>query len=441
MEIRHLGGERCVTGSCHLVRAGSAAVLVDCGAVQGDDFALPMGEWPVKPADVDYLFLTHAHVDHCGRVPELVRAGFRGEILCTHDTRALLGPMLADALGFSGWSEEEQAGLLARIDEMAWGFEYDRFFDLEGGVRFRLGQAGHILGSCFVRIEEAGDRAGPSSVVFSGDLGPMNTPILPDPAVPEPCDLLVLESTYGDRRHAERGDARIHRLGRILSEAIRDQGKVFIPAFSLGRTQELIYEMDRLFSDPRWLEAFPDLASSSRPPVFLDSPLALEITRIYRERTANWDREARELLEDGDHPVDFQGLYAVRTHRDHQRLLAYDRPAVILAGSGMCTGGRIVNHLKQGLEDPRNDILFVGYQAPGTPGRDLVQFGDRPDGYMNLEGERLEIRARVHVLTGYSAHADREELACWAQAAAPGRIQLVHGEDGARKSLEKRLAQ
>ncbi len=307
-------------------------------------------------------------------------------------------------------------------------------------MRFRLGQAGHILGSCFVRLEEAPDRGGPSSVVFSGDLGPTDTPILPDPDVPESCDLLVLESTYGDRRHAERGEARIERLGELLSGAIRDRGKVYIPAFSLGRTQELIYEMDRLFSEPRWRERFPGLASGRRPPVFLDSPLALEITRIYQERTAGWDREARELLADGDHPVDFDGLYAVRTHRDHQKLLALDEPAVILAGSGMCTGGRIVNHLKQGLEDPRNDILFVGYQAPGTPGRDLVRYGDRPGGWVDLDGERLEIRARVHVLSGYSAHADRDELVHWARAARPGRIHLVHGEDAARRSLEEALA-
>lgn len=440
MEIHHLGGERCVTGSCHLVRAGSAAVLVDCGAVQGDDEALAMADWPVRPEDVDYLLLTHAHVDHCGRVPELVQAGFEGEILCTHDTRALLGIMLADALGFTDWSEAEQSEILRRIDEAAWGFEYGRFFDLEGGVRFRLGQAGHILGSCFVRLEESPDRGGPSSVVFSGDLGPTDTPILPDPDLPEPCDLLVLESTYGDRRHAERGEARIERLGELLSGAIRDRGKVYIPAFSLGRTQELIYEMDRLFSEPRWRERFPDLAPERRPPVFLDSPLALEITRVYQERTSGWDREARELLADGDHPVDFEGLYAVRTHRDHQRLLALDEPAVILAGSGMCTGGRIVNHLKQGLEDPRNDVLFVGYQAPGTPGRDLVRYGERPGGWVDLDGERLEIRARVHVLSGYSAHADRDELVRWARAARPGRIHLVHGEEAARRSLEEALA-
>lgn len=429
-----------MTGSCHLVRAGEVCLLVDCGAVQGDDPLRPMASWPVRPQDIAYLFLTHAHVDHCGRVPELVQAGFQGEILTTHATKALLGPMLGDALGFTGWSEDEQARVLARIQEITWGFEYDRDFDLKGGLRFRMGQAGHILGSCFVRIEAEGDAEGPASVVFSGDLGPPNTPILPDPAVPAPCDLLVMESTYGDRRHAERGETRVQRLGEVLSGAIQDQGKVYIPAFSLGRTQELLYEMDRLFSDPEWQERFPNLATRGRPPVFLDSPLALEITRVYAEHAGNWDCEAQELLESGDFPMDFPGLYAVRSHRDHQRLLAYDGPAVILAGSGMCTGGRIVNHLRQGLEDPRNDVLFVGYQAPGTPGRDLVTYGGQPGGYVVLEGDRVDIRARVHVLTGYSAHADQEDLVKWARAVGPRRIMLVHGEAGAREALEKRLA-
>ena len=440
MHIESLGGATCVTGSCHLVRAGEVSLLVDCGAVQGNDPLLPMASWPVQPKDIAYLFLTHAHVDHCGRVPELVRAGFEGEILTTHDTQALLGPMLGDALGFTGWSEDDQARVLARIQKITWGFEYDRDFDLAGGLRFRLGQAGHILGSCFVRIEAQEEPDGPASVVFSGDLGPPHTPLLPDPAVPAPCDLLVMESTYGDRRHAERGEARIQRLGEILSHALQDQGKVYIPAFSLGRAQELLYEMDRLFSDPAWQARFPDLAPRGRPPVFLDSPLALDITRVYAERTSNWDCEARELLEAGDAPLDFPGLYAVRSHRDHQKLLAYDGPAVILAGSGMCTGGRIVNHLKQGLGDPRNDVLFVGYQAPGTPGRDLVEYSRQPGGYVFLEGERVDIRAQVHVLTGYSAHADQEDLVAWARAVAPGRLTLVHGDERAREALEKRLA-
>ncbi len=433
--LHHLGAEHCVTGSCHLVRAGDVNILVDCGLTQGDDRAVPMSEWPVRPADVDYLFLTHAHVDHVGRVPDLVQAGFHGEILTTHATRAILGPMLEDALGFTDRSDRERAAVMSRIHDLSWGFEYGAPFDLKGGLRFQLGRAGHILGSCWVRLEQArgGDR--PESVVFSGDLGPPHTPLLPDPDVADPCDLLVMESTYGDRLHEDRR-GRIERLGRVLTMALRDRGKVYIPAFSLGRTQELLYEMDRLFTEQAWADAFPSLHAHGRIPVFLDSPLGLEITRVYSSLSEYWDREAQGLLAQGDHPLDFDHLYAVRSARDHQRVLDVEGPAVVVAGSGMCTGGRIVSHLKQGLGSERNDVLFVGYQARGTPGRDMVTYGRRRDGYVILDGERITIRARIHTLGGYSAHADQADLIRWAGAIGPKQIKLVHGDADARIGLE-----
>lgn len=267
---------------------------------------------------------------------------------------------------------------------------------------------------------------GPASVVFSGDLGPPDTPLLPDPDVPDSCDLLVMESTYGDRVHEDRKE-RIMRLGEVLTRALEDRGKVYIPAFSLGRTQELLYEMDRLFSEPGW--------TGGRIPVFLDSPLGLEITRVYSSLSEYWDREARGLLANGDHPLKFDHLYAVRSYRDHQRVLGVEGPVIVVAGSGMCTGGRIVNHLKHGLGDERNDILFVGYQAQGTPGRDIQRYSRRPDGYVVLDGERFPIRARVSTLGGYSAHADREDLIRWARAVGPKQIKLVHGEAEARQAL------
>ncbi len=430
MHIDHLGGENCVTGSCHLVRAGGMNILVDCGLVQGDDRAVPMAEWPLRPEDVDFLFLTHAHVDHVGRVPDLVLAGFKGEILTTHATKAILGPMLEDALGFTDLSGDECGAIMSHIHEMSWGFEYDTDFDLRNGLRFRLGRAGHILGSCWVRLEQEGDGNGIASVVFSGDLGPPDTPLLPDPDVPGPCDLLVIESTYGDRLHEDR-EGRISRLGQVLTRALEDRGKVYIPAFSLGRTQELLFEMDRLFSEKEW--------TGGRIPVFLDSPLGLEITRVYSGLSEYWDREARGLLAKGDHPLHFDHLYAVRSYRDHQRVLGVEGPAIVVAGSGMCTGGRIVNHLKEGLGDERNDILFVGYQARGTPGRDILRYSRRPGGYVILDGERFDIRAQVHTLGGYSAHADRDDLIRWAGMVGPECIKLVHGEPEAKASLEVAL--
>ncbi len=367
-------------------------------------------------------------MDHIGRLPELIREGFRGEILCTHATKALIGPMMEDALEFTPYTSDRKEKLLADISDMTWGFEYNEPFTLGGGIRFLLGKAGHILGSCWIRFEmDSG-----SSIVFSGDLGAKNSPVLTDPDLPEPCDLLVMESTYGDRNHEER-ITRLQRLGDILSKALADNGKVLIPAFALGRTQELIYEMDRLFSEPH------RISLKTKIPVFVDSPLALKITKIYSRLTEYWDREARALLKKGDHPIDFSSLYSVDRYLDHIRLVDYPGPAIILAGSGMCTGGRIVDHLKKELENPKTDILFSGYQAKGTPGRQILQQVKKRDGKVVLDGESFFLRANVSCLTAYSAHAGQKELLEWAKAAKPRHIKLVHGEPGAQNVLKNKL--
>jgi len=437
--LTHLGGETCVTGSCHLVQTRGLNLLVDCGAVQGNDRAIPMEAWPVAPAAIDYVLLTHAHIDHIGNLPQLIQARFDGEILATHPTKALLRPMLKDAMSFSPMGEKAADRLEATIDRLSWGFQFGEECDLKHGVRFSFHQAGHILGSAFIHLKGTDP---PWSIVFSGDLGARNTPLLPDPEPPPACDLLVLEATYGDRLHESR-DHRLERLGKILGRALADGGRVFIPAFALGRTQELLYELDRLVTDPALRRNVPQLERLRRVPVVVDSPLGLELTRITSDLSAYWDREARTLMRRGDHPLDFEGLYACGSRRDHLRLIEQPGPAIIIAGSGMCTGGRIVDHLKAGLEDPRNDLLFVGYQAEGTPGRDIQRYAARPDGYVMLDGERCPIRAGVQVLSGYSAHADQRELIDWVRAmpAKPGRIKLVHGEAGARRELEKRLGE
>ena len=276
-------------------------------------------------------------------------------------------------------------------------------------------------------------------MLFSGDLGAKDTPILPDPQNPEPADLVVLESTYGDRLHDDRVH-RIQRLGRVLNRALADGGKVFIPAFALGRTQELLYEMDRLVSDREWQGAFPMLDPAAVP-VFVDTPLGLDITKIYAGLSEFWDREAGELYRSGDHPLKFKGLYGVERSRDHRELMRIPGPAVIIAGSGMCTGGRIINHLKAGLAKPEDDVCFVGYQAGGTPGRDIQRYARKPGGYVVLDGEKVEIKANIHVLTGYSAHADQNGLVEWVQAMPqkPAAIKLVHGEANARRALARVL--
>jgi len=422
MEIVHLGGEYTVTSSCHLLKVHGLNILVDCGIAQGNDVVEPMERGPIAPADIDYLFLTHAHIDHIGRVPELIRRGFRGEIIATHPTKALLVPMLKDALGFQDLTRREAAGLVEDVDALSWGFELGQEFDLGKHVSFRLGRAGHILGSCWIQFTISDEGV----VVFSGDLGAKDTPILCDPDIPEGCDLLILESTYGDRLHGDRRD-RVRRLGGILDHALKDGGKVLIPAFALGRTQELIYEIDRWRTE-----------DGGRFPVFIDSPLGLEITKIYSSLAGYWDQEASDLFRAGDHPIDFKGLYAVMNHSDHLRLCDMAGPAIFVAGSGMCSGGRIVNHLKACIEDDKNDILFVGYQVNGTPGRDIMKYSKTPGGYVVLEGEKLFIRAKVHALTGYSAHADQKGLVEWVGGMSEvGRIKLVHGGRKARETLKK----
>lgn len=435
--IVSLGAARGVTGSCHLVRTKGMNILVDCGIAQGGDTVSLIDSWPVPPSEIDFLFITHGHVDHIGRIPELIRSGFHGQIICTHPTKALLGPMLHDTMSLTNVEESDLVRLSNEIDELSWGFEYDQVFDLKHGVRFRFRRAGHIIGSSFIYIEAQDP---PWSVVFSGDIGARNRPIMPDPDPLDPCNLLILESTYGDSLH-EKVSNRVEKLGAVLTRALSDGGKVFIPAFALGRTQEILYEIDRLYSDPKLQEAFPALNAKPKIPVFVDSPLALHLTKIYSTLSEYWDQEARRTLKGGDHPFDFKGLYGVKQFHDHVRLLEIPGPAIIIAGSGMCTGGRIVDHLKAGLEDPKNDIIFVGYQAEGTTGRDILQFAKKPGGYVSINREEYHIRARVHSLSGYSAHADQKELVEWVQSAPdkPQEIRLVHGDPPAKKALAEKL--
>ena len=438
--IIHLGAEHCVTGSAHLLQIKGLNILIDCGSIQGNDDALPIEDWPVSPAEINYLFLTHAHIDHIGRVPELLQKGFRGEILTTRATKALLQYMLDDALNFTDIPRVQHSRLLQTLDDLTWDFDYNEPYDLKAGVRFILGQSGHILGSCFIHF--VWDHPA-SSVVFSGDLGAPHTPLLPDPTPPPPCDLLLIESTYGDRCHESRQE-RVERLGRSLSRALQDGGKVFIPAFSLGRTQEILYEIDRLFSDPRWQQRFPDLAgAASNVPVFIDSPLGEKLTTVYSRLSPFWDAEAKALLHSGDHPLNFERLSTVKSYREHQEILKMSGPAIIIAGSGMCTGGRIINHLMQGLEDPRNDIFFVGYQAQGTPGRDILYYSQKPDGYVWLDGRKVFIRAQVQTLSGYSAHADQQDLLNWVASMPekPQDIKLIHGEPEAQQTLRDQFMQ
>jgi metallo-beta-lactamase family protein len=406
--------------------------------VQGRDVSVPIENWPVKPAEVDFIFLTHAHIDHIGLLPKLIQQGFKGEIIGSHPTIALILPMLKDAMRFETLGTAEREKIAQTIEDISWGFEYGEAFDLQNDVIFELGRAGHILGSCFVRLEDQKDG---TAIVFSGDLGNADTPILKDPDSAGRADVLYLESTYGDRLHEDRAH-RVGRLAEVLDHCLSDGGKVFIPAFSLGRTQEILYELDRIFSNAEYKQRFPRLASGLRPPVFVDSPLGLKITRIYSSLTDFWDEEAKAFLKTEDHPMDFEGLYGIEKHVEHTMLLDVKGPAVIIAGSGMCSGGRIVNHLATGIERAENDIVFVGYQAAGTLGR-AIQEKANGSGKVVLNGKESEIRAGVHILSGYSAHADQRGLLDWVACMPekPGKIHLVHGEPKAQKVLAAKLVE
>ena len=448
--IRHHGAVDGVTGSCHELQLGDGrSVLIDCGLFQGAEVG-PDGagaarlkiDFPVSP--IQALILTHVHIDHVGRLPHLIAAGYRGPILCSEASAELLPLVLEDALkvGVTRDAALIQA-VLSLVRQRLVPLAYGQWHPVIAGdpsLRIRLQQAGHILGSAYVEcdLNRGGNR---TRVLFSGDLGPPHTPLLPDPIPPETADIVVLESTYGDRRHEDRR-TRHQRLGALIEHAFADGGTLLIPAFSIGRTQELLYELETLVHERgdgqpgtarRW--DWDDLA------VVLDSPLAADFTAGYSRLRAHWDREAKARLAAGRHPLDFEQVLTVDDHEAHRRMVDYlsknHRPAIVIAAGGMCAGGRIVDYLKAMLGDPRHDVLFVGHQAAGTPGRAIQHYGPR-GGYVELDGQRYDIRARIHTLGGYSAHADQQNLIDFigAMSPPPREVILVHGEREAKLALQ-----
>ncbi|MGP7733987.1 MBL fold metallo-hydrolase [Oceanimonas smirnovii] len=440
MDIIHHGAVSGVTGSCHELRVNDAGILIDCGLFQGtdarDELAIDFAIDHIKA-----LVVTHVHIDHVGRLPYLLGSGFKGPIYCSQPSALLLPAMLEDALKI-GFTRNKKliVRVLKVLVQRLRPLPYGQWQQIKGcDVRIRLQRAGHILGSAYVECEAAGER-----VVFSGDLGAPHSPLLVAPVPPERCDVLVLESTYGDKNHESREHRRL-RLKAAVEHALEDGGTLLIPAFSLGRTQDLLYELESLIAEFGTEQAAPGLPWSELE-VVVDSPLAANFTQLYRKLKPFWNEEAQARLSEGRHPLSFEQLTVINSHGDHLNAVGYlarsHKPCVVLAGSGMCSGGRVVNYLKALLNDARNDVLFVGYQAEGTPGRDILEYG--PDGgWVELDGERFDICAQVHQISGYSAHAGQDDLIAFVTGIhpPPRQIRLIHGEAEAKAVLQARLGE
>jgi len=439
MELEFFGAAQEVTGSCYLLRCGRSRVLVDCGLIQGgyEQEQRNREPFPFDLQRVDAVVLTHAHLDHSGRVPLLVRAGYKGPIYTQRATRDLLRIMLKDAAYLNEreaqWANRKRARkglpavepLYTQHDATAAlrrirALDYDQMHDIAPGVRIRLRDAGHILGSAIVELWASHEGLA-RKLVFSGDLGHAGAPILRDPVHLEEADLVVMESTYGDRCHRSWA-ATWEELGTVLAQAQAEGGNILIPAFAVGRTQELLYAFREHYTD--W--------GLDRWHVFLDSPMAIEATDVYMEHRDLYDRDARTAQATDGNPLRLPNLYLSRTAKQSMGINRIRSGALIIAGSGMCTGGRIKHHLKHNIWRANTRVLFVGFQARGTPGRALVD-GARE---ITLWGETMRVAATIHTIGGFSAHADQEGLAGWYGSFRDRPpVALTHGEPEAMATL------
>ena len=439
MRLEFLGAAHEVTGSCHYLEFGGRHLLVDCGMEQGPDLYVNQ-ELPVNAAAVNYVFVTHAHIDHSGLLPLLYNHGFRGQIFCTVATNQLCGIMLKDSAHIQMFEAEwrnrkarragkpEVVPLYDMNDAMGVlthfvPCDYQRIVQVCDGLKVRFVDAGHLLGSASIEMwvtEETESGSEERKIVFSGDLGTGNRPLIKDPEYIKDADYVVVESTYGDRTHAAPPDYAVE-LARVLRDTFTRGGNLVIPAFSVGRTQEMLYFMRRIKTE----ELLPEYPNFE---VYVDSPLAVEATNIFNKNVVDcFGEEALALVNQGINPIGFPGLRMAITSDESKMINFNENPKVILSASGMCEAGRIRHHLKHNLWRKDSTILFVGFQVPGTLGNALL--GGAKE--VRLFGETIEVHAKIENLPGISGHADRNQLTDWMRAfeTKPKKVFVVHGED------------
>ena len=454
MKITFLGATKIVTGSNFLVEAAGKKFLVDCGLYQGKAELEEQNyrEFDYNPAEIDFMLLTHAHIDHSGRIPKLYNDGFKGPIYAHKATCDLCQIMLPD----SGHIQEMEAewknkkrirkgqptrGPLYTAEDALKCMEifvpvkYDEIIQVSEDIYVRFNDAGHMLGSSTIEIW-AKENGKETKAVFSGDLGNNDIPLLSEPTMIDNCDYLVMESTYGSRLHV-RNDQKAELFLKIVSETIDNGGTVVIPSFAVGRTQEILYEINKIKENRHDEEFLREYRTLMKVPVYVDSPLAISATQVFKENMDLFEDEVKEEMQRGNNPLEFPGLKFTQTADESKALNESDEPSIIISASGMCDVGRIKHHLKHNIWNPKSTILFVGYQAPGTLGYEIVNGAKK----VTIFGEEFAVNARIEYIEGYSGHADQEWLMNFVYSFynKPKHIFLVHGEEESQEVLRNKI--
>ncbi len=454
MKITFLGATKTVTGSNYLVEAAGKRFLVDCGMWQGKSELEERNdeEFEFDPKAIDFMLLTHAHIDHSGRIPKLYKEGYRNKVYAHKATCDLCALMLPDSGHIqemeTSWKNKKRirkglpeiepmytAEEAARCLEIFEPVQYDEIIEITPEIHVRFNDAGHMLGSSIIElwVNENGKE---EKTVFTGDLGNNDIPLLDSPTMIEDADYLVMESTYGSRLHL-RNDEKAEIFLNVVSETLDNGGTVVIPSFAVGRTQEILYEINKLKDEKEDEEFKRKYKTLMKADVYVDSPLAISATEVFRENTNLFEPEVREEIMRGDNPLEFPGLHFTRTAEESKALNEDPRPSIIISASGMCDVGRIKHHLKHNIWNPKSTILFVGYQAPGTLGYQIVNGAKT----VKIFGEEFAVNARVEYIEGYSGHADQEGLMdfIYSFIKKPKNIFLVHGEPESQEVLRDKI--